>query len=68
MSPNVGALVYSMYADNQLSKPRVDSIEPIEGTALVGYEESSEDVFGDLRWEMDMNVLRTHYTKGHFEK
>lgn len=42
--------------------------DPYEGTALTEYDESSEEVFGDLRWEMDMNTLRSHVQKSHFEK
>lgn len=68
VSTLVQSIAAAMYADNQLEKPSVNYTNPEDMTSLVDYEESSEDIFGDIRWEMDMNVLKTHYVKGHFEK
>lgn len=68
MSTLVQSIAAAMYADNQLEKPSVNYINPEDMTALADYEESSEDIFGDIRWEMDMNVLRSHVQKSHFEK
>lgn len=34
------------------------TIEMTSDTAIAVYEETTEELFADLRWELDMNALR----------